>query len=140
MYYQNSERNPEQCACGGSGWVLDDRDFYAQCSLHSGTPHPEDVDGCESFDYDAHYTKVLRNAWESFRETYERAGGTKFRAQVEKYIGVGGREPQDWVNAAEEVALTAGHARRESEAVARGYSCALEEDLEWEAHRERAHA
>lgn len=126
--------NPRQCPCRGSGWLHSDYDTFHRCGLHGGTPHPEDEDGHESFDYEAHRLKCLREAFVTYREA-SGMNGPDFKAEVLRQAGPEA-SPADMVDVAEQLAEDALHRAHEAEARDRGYSCGLEMRLAQEAHRE----
>jgi hypothetical protein len=37
-----SNTDPEQCGCGGGGWILTDFDTWEECPCHRGMMHPDD--------------------------------------------------------------------------------------------------
>lgn len=132
-----AEINPVRCPCRGSGWLLSDFDTFHACPVHgNGVPHPEDEDMV--FDYEAHMLKVRRAAYATFRNTAMRhnVDRVQFRKLVEARVA-SERRPQDWVNAAEEVAEDLSMMAAEEEAHRLGYSCRLEMSWALDAADER---
>jgi hypothetical protein len=120
--------NPGTCPCHGSGWLISDFDTFHRCGFHGGPPHPEDQEGVETFDYEAHRLSNLREAY----VTYRAAAGMDnvlFRACVVRRAGPGAT-PQQMVDAADEIAEEAVRDREEGEARRQGFSCALE--MRWD--------
>lgn len=124
--------NPGQCPCRGSGWLLSDFDTWHRCGLHGGTPHPEFEPG--GFDFEAHRTKCLREAFVTYREA-SGMNGLDFKAEVLRQAGPDA-SPQAMVDVAQRLAEDAIHDAHEAEARERGYSCGLEMRLAQEAHQE----
>lgn len=126
--------NPKACPCGGSGWLRSDFDTVHRCGLHGGTPHPEDDEGYEHFNYEAHRLKCLREAFVTYREAAGMSG-PEFKAAVLKQAGPDA-SPQDMVDVAQQLAEDALYDAHEAEARARGFSCGLEMRLAEEARIE----
>lgn len=133
-----SNPNPKECPCRGSGWLVSDFDTFHACNEHGGTPHPEDDQGQEGFDWEAHSLRIRRRAYRIFQE----ASGLDreaFRAEVVRVAGADA-SPQGFVDAADALAHERLQVAEEKEARRQGYSCAMEMRMaEWaeEEQRER---
>lgn len=103
-----SHPDPRHCPCHGSGWMLSAFDTWHRCAEHgTGVPFPEndlsDHDGKE------HFRLMCRKAFAFYREN---TGMTKvaFLQKVKDHLHVEEEtlSPQEWVAAAEEVAVRFG--------------------------------
>lgn len=98
-----AEINPSRCPCNGRGWLLSDFDTFHRCPIHgNGVPHPEDESLPAAFN-EPQLIKSQRIAYGMFRDIAERRGlNCNFNDAVRRRLR--GTEPQDWVDAAEELA------------------------------------
>lgn len=130
-----AEQNPSRCPCRGNGWFLSDWDIWFKCPIHGwNVPHPDEE---AVFDDDAHWLHCMRSAYTMFRI---QSGMTskEFRANIEPHAPEAFFwTPADWVNAAEELAVSILREREEEQAHADGFDCALEARLAEEAELER---
>lgn len=127
-----ADHNPSQCPCHGHGWFNSDFDVAFECPLHShGAPHPEDEEGCESFDWAAHSLQVNRQAW---RDAQNRSGMAPwpFRVAVEAHVRATVRARtfvptvREWVDFAFDVAEHEWSQAQDMRAQSMGFSCRLE--------------
>ena len=132
-----SHPNPSQCPCGGRGWLLSDYDTWHACNVHGRTPYPEDEEGHEGFDWEAHDLRIHRRAYRTFQE----ASGldrVAFRAEVMRRVEAGATLSRSrFVDAANEVAHERTQRAEDEEARRCGYSCAMEMRMEEWAEEER---
>lgn len=130
-----SHPNPSQCPCGGRGWLLSDYDTWHACNAHGRTPHPEEDEGYEDFDWEAHGLKIRRRAYRIFQKAsgLDRAA---FRAEVMRRAEAGAT-PSQLVDAADGVAHERCRQTEDGEARRLGYSCAMEMRMEEWAEEER---
>jgi len=128
--------NPRRCPCR-NGWLLSDWDTWHHCGLHGGTPHPEDDEAQEEFDYEGHRLRKMREAFVIYRQM-SGMDSAAFKAAVVRRAGAEAT-PQGFVDAAEGIAEEISRDRREAEARGQGYSCGLEMMLAEEAQREQRH-
>ena len=120
--------NPGRCPCRGGGWLVSDYDTVHGCGLHGGAPHPEDEEGHETFDFEAHRLGNLRKAFITFRENTGMEGPA-FKAAVLAQVGADAT-PQAFVDAANVLSDDHTYEAQEAEARSRGYSCGLE--MRWD--------
>lgn len=128
-----ADPNPRTCPCRGSGWLLSDFDTWHECHFHGRTPHPEDDEAVEEFDYEAHRLNNLRRAFVAFRESTGMSG-PDFKTVVTHRVGAKAT-PQEYVDAAEGLAEEMAREGAEAQARREGFSCALEMRLANEARR-----
>lgn len=126
--------NPSKCPCRG-GWLVSDFDTIHGCGFHGGAPHPEDDQGHETFDFEAHRLRNLRKAFVIFRSA---AGmdNVLFRACVVRRAAPGAT-PEQMVDAADEIADEIVRDREDAEARQQGFSCALEMRWDEDARNEQ---
>lgn len=127
--------NPRSCPCNGSGWLLSDFDTWHACGFHGPAPHPEDEEGHESFDHEAHRLRGLRKAFVAYREM-SGMDSKSFKAAVIRKAGAGAT-PQQFVDVAQGFGEEGAYDAREAEARSQGFRCGLEMMLEEEAQLER---
>jgi len=137
-----ADRNPSNCLCRGTGWVNSDLDTLHKCPLHgAGVPSP--LGEGDLFDYAAHSLRIMREAYAGFRNAASRAGFKgNFRLEcLAMMMATRTRDttmtPAVWVDAAESVCVCAEAAAEEAEAVANGFSSALEARFAMYAEEER---
>lgn len=116
-----ARQNPKDCPCLGWGWYRTDYDVSYRCPLHgkgAGEGNPRVTR--------AHLLKMQREAYVAFREAAEAVGFRgDFKAVCALAVGPN-PTPQEWVDAAEQIAQGWENLTEEREANAKGFSCALE--------------
>lgn len=92
--------DPEQCACGGRGWILSSCDVWEKCSRHySGQEHPEHVisEEREKEQHEIHKQICREKRTDDPREAHEEALQEKRRRESEEELPreIAGEEPTD---------------------------------------------